>query len=168
MLALCAGGLTAPAMAETRPGTARVVIAQPVTIVKTADLRFGNIIPNGTGAGRVTISAQTGNRTGNANVTLIGPAASGRALFTVTGQANRVVTLRVPAASFTLTGPGPAMTVNTLRVSLNNGGQQTLPRNYTIPATGTMQIGFGGRLNVANNQARGLYSGTFSLIVTYQ
>ena len=153
---------------ETVQGAAEISIIEPVTIVKTADLDFGQIIPNGTGNGRVTIHARTGARTGNANVALLGTSGFSRAEFTVTGESRRFVILTTNSPTITLSGPGTDMTVNRLRVNRNNGGQRSLPRRFRIPNAGTMNVGFGGRLNVGSNQAPGIYSGTFNLTVTYE
>ncbi len=170
-MATCLALTSAPVHAQaddTVQGTAASSVVEPVQIVKTADLDFGQIIPNGTGNGRVIINARTGARTGNANVTLVGTTGFSRAEFTVTGERRRFVNLTTSSPTITLTGPGNAMTINRLRVNRNNGGQRSLPRRYRIPNSGTMNIGFGGRLNVATDQAAGVYSGTFDLTVTYE
>lgn len=158
-----------PAVAQdTIQGSATSNVVVPVQIVNTADLDFGQIIPNGTGTGRVTINARTGARTANANATLVGTSGFSRAEFTVTGAPRQFVNLTTTSPTITLTGPGTAMTVNRLRVNRNNGGQRTLPRTFRIPNSGTMNVGFGGRLNVGSTQAPGIYSGTFDLTVAYQ
>jgi len=146
-------------------GSNTEVIA-PVTLTKTQDLDFGTIAPSDAN-GRVTINARTGNRTGNANVTLIGTDGQ-RGLFTITAEPRTVVTLS--GGSFVqLDGPaGQQMVMNRLRVNRNNGGQRTLPRDYNIPGSGTMSVGFGGRLRVNANQAAGSYTGNFDLTVEYQ
>ena len=169
LFAVMAASMPAAAQSEdTEQGAAAARVAQPIQITNTQSLEFGQITTNGTGIGRVTINARTGARTSNANVTRLGTTGFRRALFVVTGSAGRMVNLTTSSASFTLTGPGPAMTVNTLRVSRNNSTVLSLPRAYVLPASGTMTIGFGGRLNIANNQTPGMYSGTFDLIATYQ
>lgn len=158
-----------PAIAqETTQGSASSTVIEPVQIVNTADLDFGQIIPGGTGTGRVIINARTNARTANANATLVGTSGFNRAEFTVTGEPRQFVNLTTASPTITLTGPGANMTVNRLRVNRNNGGQRQLPRVFRIPASGTMNIGFGGRLNVGSTQAPGIYSGTFDLTVAYQ
>ena len=159
---------TAAQSEDTGQGAAAARVAQPIQITNTQSLEFGQITTNGTGIGRVTINARNGARTSNANVTRLGTTGFRRALFVVTGSAGRTVNLTTSSPTITLSGPGPAMLVDTLRVSRNNAGVRSLPRAYNLPASGTMTIGFGGRLNIANNQMPGTYSGTFDLIATYQ
>lgn len=160
--------VAAPAHADTVQGSAQAEIVEPVTITKTADLDFGLIVAHSTGTGRVVINARNGNRTHNANTSVLGATGFGRALFDVTGEARRFVILSTASNSITLTGPGTPMTVNRLRVSRNGAGQRSLPRRYRIPNAGSMEIGFGGRLNVPPNQTPGTYTGTFDLTVTYE
>jgi len=153
---------------DTAQGSASSRVVEAVQIVNTADLDFGQIIPNGTGVGRVIINASTGARTTNANATLVGTSGFSRAEFTVTGDPRRFVIFTTANPSITLTGPGADMAVNRLRVNRNNGGQRSLPRRFRIPNSGSMNIGFGGRLIVGSTQAPGIYSGTFDLTVTYE
>lgn len=163
------GSLSAPVMAQdTASGTSTATVYEPVQIVNTSDLDFGSIIPNGTGVGRVRINARNGNRNTNVNVEPYGTTGFGRALFTVTGEPRAFVNLTTTTPVITLTGPGAPMTVDRLRVSRNGGGQRELPHVYRIPLSGSMTIGFGGRLRVDTNQAPGFYTGNFDLIVTYQ
>lgn len=160
---------TAPAMAEpvTAQGSSSATVVDPIHITKVADLAFGSIVAPESGVGRVTINARTGARTTNANASVVGTGFE-RARFEVTGIPNTAVNLTTSSPTIQLTGPGAPMTIDQLRVNRNTGAQNTLPRVYTIPASGTMDVGFGGRLNVATGQAPGEYSGTFDLTVTYQ
>ncbi|MCR2835152.1 DUF4402 domain-containing protein [Parerythrobacter lacustris] len=165
---LCAFG-SAPASAQTSTaqGTSRANIVVPVQITKIADLAFGSIVAPASGTGRVTINARTGARTSNVNASPVGTGFS-RGRFVVTGRPNTAVNLTVGSPTIQLTGPGAPMVVDQLRVNRNNGGPGALPRVYTIPASGTMNVGFGGRLTVPTGQAPGNYTGTFDLTVTYQ
>lgn len=160
--------VSASAQSETDQGSASATIVEPVTITNTADLEFGLIPAHSTGVGRVLINARNGNRTHNANTSVLGTSGFGRALFDVTGEARRFVILSTASPTITLTGPGTPMNVDRLRVSRNGGGNRTLPRRFRIPNAGTMEIGFGGRLNIPANQTPGTYSGTFDLTVTYE
>lgn len=165
---LCALGAT-PALAQTSTaqGTSRANIVVPVQITKISDLAFGSIVAPASGTGRVTINARTGARTSNVNAAPVGTG-FGRGRFVVTGRPNTAVNLTVGSPTIQLTGPGAPMVVDQLRVNRNNGGPGTLPRVYTIPASGTMNVGFGGRLTVPTGQAPGIYTGTFDLTVAYQ
>ena len=164
------GGLVSvPAMAntDTAQGASQATVVEPIQITKVSDLEFGSIVAPATGIARVTINARTGARTSNVNATPVGTV-FGRGQFVVTGVPNTTVNLTTSSPTIQLTGPGAPMTVDRLRVNRNNSGQATLPRAYTIPASGTMDVGFGGRLRFPAGQTPGDYSGTFDLTVTYQ
>ncbi|ABC62680.1 DUF4402 domain-containing protein [Erythrobacter litoralis] len=168
-LVLATAMSAAPALAQdaSTQGSASVAIAEPLSITKVRDLDFGQIIPNGTGIARVRINSSNGNRSANANATLIGTRGD-RATFTVVGEPRTQVNLSVAGPVISLSGPGATITVDRLRASRNNGGQRSLPRTFRIPRSGSMTIGFGGRLNAAPDQAPGIYSGDFELTVVYQ
>jgi Domain of unknown function (DUF4402) len=160
-------GLHGAALAASGNAASRGQIRQPISLVNTRDLNFGSII-RGTTAGTVTVNARTGARTRTGGATVIGTGFTSAA-FNGTGSATRVVTMSIGAATATLNnGSGGTMTVNTFRISSNGSGQQTLPRNYTMPASGARAFSIGGRLNVAANQADGDYLGNFTLTMNYQ
>lgn len=166
--ALCVAALAAPAFAATGTGSAQARMRKPVTLANTRALDFGTVLRGAT-AGTVTINPRTGARTRTGGVVLV-PSTFTSALFAGTGTAGAVVTisLSAPSTSIPRVGGGGAMTVNTFRVSANGGAVLTLPRNYTLPATGAMNFSLGGRLNVAANQADGNYLGSFSVTLNYQ
>jgi hypothetical protein len=165
---LCALGAS-PALAQssTAQGASRANIVVPVQITRISDLAFGSIVAPASGTGRVTINARTGARTANVNASPIGTAFN-RGQFVVTGGPNRTVNLTVSSPTIQLTGPGTPMVVDQLRVNRNTGAPGALPRVYIIPASGTMNVGFGGRLTVPTGQAPGNYTGDFDLTVAYQ
>lgn len=167
-MGMVGGGLSGIAQAAATDGDSRAQIRRPVTLVNTRDLNFGRIL-RGTTAGTVTINGRTGARTRAGGATVIGTGFSS-ATFTGTGSAGRVVTLSLGAPAVTLTrvGGGGTMTVNRFRISIDGGAQQTLPRNTTLPASGTRNFGIGARLNLAANQADGDYLGSFALTMDYQ
>jgi hypothetical protein len=166
-LALGALALHSAAHAASAPAQARGQIRQPVTIVNTGDLDFGNVIRGAT-AGTVTINARTGARTRTGGTVLQGTVFR-RAGFTSTGTGGRIVRYTLGSPTITLAGPGAAtMTVNVFRISINGANAQTLPRNSTMPLTGTSSVNVGARLNVAANQADGDYTGSFNLTMDYQ
>ncbi len=161
--------LQSPAAAQqSSNGDARARVVSPIRIVNTAPLDFGKIITNGTGIGRVRINARTGARQMNRNVTPYGVTGFQRASFAVTGEARTMINLTTSSPVVTLNGPGAPMTMDQLRINRDNGGQRALPVAFRLPRNGEMTVGFGGRLRVANNQAPGVYTGSFDLIVAYQ
>ncbi len=166
--ALAFVGLAMPAQAANQPASASVRIRGPLTITNVTPLHFGNII-RGTTAGRVIINAQTGARTTTGGVTLVGLGFT-RATFTTTGTPNTVLTFSIPSGNVTLTRTlgGGTMLLNTMRLSINGGGQVGINGNRTIPASGSLPFALGGRLNVGANQLPGAYVGTVNITVNYQ
>jgi hypothetical protein len=173
-VALCAAAgaalmFSTSAQAGAAASAARTIVRPPVTLANTRALAFGNIV-RGTAAGTVSINAQTGARTSTGGVTLIGTTGFSSASFAATALGSTLVRLSVATGTITLTraGGGATMTLNTLRASAGGGAAQTMPRNYTVPASGTQTFNIGGRLNVAANQAAGAYTGTINVTLNYQ
>lgn len=153
------------AQAANQSGVAKTVLLGPASMVNTAPLDFGNIIP-GPG-GTVTINAQT------QAVTYVGAVSAGggtisTAKFVATGTPNRTVTLSLSPSPIVLTSGANSMTVNQIRISVNGGGPQPLGPNPNLGPLGVINFAIGGRLNVAANQPAGSYTGSFSLTMNYQ
>ena len=165
-LAAIAAGQNAYAAEES--GTAEASVIPSMTLTKTRDLDFGRFIPS-SATGRVRINARTGARNTSASVIPIGNDFSS-ALFNGVGAPNEGVTISVatPSVVLTRTTGGATMTLDRFRVSAEGGGNRTLPRNYNIPADGTIDFAIGGRLRVGANQAAGLYTGSFDITMEYQ
>ena len=139
--------------------TASANIIQPIEIVKTADLAFGNIA-SGTAEGTVTIAVD-GSRTATGGVTLIEAGnVSNAAAFDINGYADASFTIEVPASIVIETeGGADQMTVDNFVSSL---GAESM-----LDANGAATLEVGATLNVAAQQAAGLYSGSFDVIVAY-
>lgn len=161
-------GLHTAAEAASAAGAGRAQLRQPITLNATRDLDFGSILRGAT-AGTVTVNARTGARSQTGGAIPFGTGFSS-ATFNGTGSSGRVVTLSVGAPAITVSrvGGGGTMTVNTFRISSNGSAQQTLPRNYAMPASGTRSFAIGARLNIAANQPDGDYVGSFALTMNYQ
>ena len=140
--------------------TASANIVQPLEIVKTADLAFGNIA-SGTSEGTVEIFID-GSRTATGGVTLIEAGnVSNAASFDITGLADASFTVEVPVSIVIETAGGvDQMTVDNFYSSLNSD-------NSFLDANGEANLQVGAILNVAAQQAAGLYSGSFDVIVAY-
>jgi hypothetical protein len=154
VVAFAQGNPTASATA-----TASANIIQPLQIAKTADLAFGNIA-SGTADGTVVIAVD-GSRTSTGGVTLIEAGnVSNAASFDITGYADASFTIEVPASIVIETeGGADQMTVNNFVSSL--GADSVLDVN------GEATLEVGATLNVSAQQAAGLYSGSFDVIVAY-
>jgi len=158
-LALITVFAATPAFGATRAANASATTLRPLSLVKTADLEFGSIIPAAT-AGTVSIDAVSNARSKTGGVVLATGAAPGAASFRAAGVVNVLALITLPA-SITLTRGGgtETMTVDTITT---NGSTTRL-----FPGSATIDVNVGGRLNVGANQVAGSYSGTFNLTVIY-
>ncbi len=141
------------AQAATASADATANILEQVTVTSDgSDLAFGTIV-TGTAASTVAV-ASDGTATCGTGLVCTGTTSS--AGFDVTGTTGETVDVSADA-TVTLTNPdGDDMTA-----SLS-------PSVSTIVLDGTDGFAVGGTLNVAANQADGLYEGTFSVTVDYQ
>jgi len=167
-MGLCGLAATSAAYAApaTTPGTARAEISSSLSVLKTADLEFGNIIA-GPAAGTVVVNPYTDART-ITTVTGAGGTVNA-AKFTGIATPGSLAWVRWPTGNTILNrvGGGATMIMDQLRVNsvfFVFGGVD--PR--IVPADGRLDIRFGGRLNVKANQMEGVYSGTFTITVDYQ
>ncbi len=142
------------AQAASATANATVDIVAAIAITKTVDLDFGSVVP-AAGADTVIISS-AGARTCGATLTCTDTVAA--ASFDVTGGANLAYTVTLPASA-SITGPGPAMTVDTFTDSISSAG--------TLSAGGAQTFTVGATLNVGASQVAGAYTGTFSVSVDY-
>ena len=151
-----------PAVAQqaTATATAKGVVLQSLTLVRTSDLDFGTVAPDVNNPGTVTVDADSGARsTGGAVVAL--PGTFSRASFDGNGTAGNLVqlTLGQPAGGVISSGSNTVGAV----LNLDSGGT-----SRTIPAGGTFTVYVGGVFSIAANQPSGLYSATFDLTADYQ
>jgi hypothetical protein len=164
LLAAAAATLVAatPAAAQQAQATATAkgIVLQSLTLIRTSDLDFGTVAPDATNPGTVTVDATSGARsTGGAVVALPGPFS--RASFDGAGTPGRTVqlTLNQPAGGVISSGTNTVGAV----LSLDAGGT-----TRTIPAGGTFTVNVGGVFSIGANQPSGLYSAQFDLIANYQ
>lgn len=152
----------APAVSTAR---AKAITLTPLTILKTADLSFGDIIAAPV-AGTVVINPYTDAAT-YAGLTGAGGTIQA-ARFVGAGTAGQLVLLRWPTAAFNLSrqGGGGTMRVDALRPNTTLFALSGVePR--IIPADRVLDIRFGARLNVGANQAEGIYEGSFTVTIDY-
>ena len=147
-----AGLASSGAQAASDTGTANATIVQAIGITAVNTLEFGDIL-NGA-ANTVTISPAS-VQSATDGTQLIGGTVQA-ASFDVTGDPSRAYTVSLPVST-TVTGPGPAMTVNNF--THNSGG--------ALGVAGTDTFNVGADLIVANGQTAGAYTGTFTVTVNY-
>ena len=139
--------------------TAPVIWAGPMGIGNsTQPLAFGSIVA--ASAGSVTVAVNPSGRTASGGVVLLPSGTWSAASFTVTGD---------PSATYAITLPANDL------VALTSGANSMAVNNFTSSPGSTGQLGGGGSqtlmvgatLSVANNQATGSYSGSFTVTVNY-
>ncbi len=154
------------AAGDTRAGdmtlAVDVNILQPITLVKTSDLQFGQIVAQAA-ANQVSIAQSTGNRTATLGAaTLVGGPAFSRAAFAVTGKPSAQIIVTFPGGfALPRVGGGAAMTLNAFTTNTTGGVA-------TLDAAGTFTLYVGAKLWVNPNQLAGLYSTSFQVSVDYQ
>ncbi len=160
LAAMAIAAVSAPiAHAVTADGTGTANIVAPLAISNSAGLRFGDIAPNVSAAGVVTIATDD-TKTCAAALTCFTTSTTGAAAFTVSGFSGAAYDITVPA-TVQLDGQGPA-TGQSMSASLTGS-----KASGTLVG-GTDSFTVGGALTVGANQAVGAYSGTFTVTVEYQ
>lgn len=145
-------------VAATKNATGKAAILKSLSLLKVADLDFGELVV--TGAGTAVINPVSGATATTGPVTPVGTAGH-PATFTATGSRNSVVNIRLPNAAVTLTrvGGGGTMTVSNWTLDGNS--------NRKIPLNSAFNFNVGATLNIGASQADGTYTGTFTVTVQY-
>lgn len=160
------------ALAQSTTGTIRTTIVPRLSLVKTSDLDFGQIMASSTTAGSVTVSP-TGARSAGGGASLAGGSATAGA-FTGFGARNQLVTFAFGAPSVVLTRAGgtQTMTADTFTMAPSTAGGLNQLGNSgrwrIISNSGLFTLPVGATLRVGPAQAPGDYVGTFTLTAVYQ
>jgi hypothetical protein len=156
-LLLSAAVVAAPVPAS-RNATGTASVLRPLTIIKQADLDFGELVVMG--AGTAVIDPVSGALGTTGLITHVGPAAH-PAVFTTTGSRTSNVHIRVPQNPITITRVGGTQTMSVSTWTLDG------PQNRKFPLTAAFNFAVGATLTVAAGQADGTYLGTFDVTVQY-
>ncbi len=169
VFAVVAAVMLLPSAANAAPATgqAQIAVVTPLSFINYRNLDFGRVIPSAV-AGSVTISP-TNTRTATAGIVPVGNDFQ-VARFAGMGAQNDRVRVRISPSVISLTGPGPAMTVDNFLIGPEATLQQIggSPNYRIIAANGVFWFSVGARLNVGANQPAGTYSGTFTATLDYQ
>ncbi len=163
---------SASAYAQTTTGTLRVAVVPRLSLVKTADLDFGEVMASASTPGTVTVSV-TGTRTAAGGATLAGGTSSAGG-FAGLGTRNQLVVFSFGAPSAVLTRAGGTQTMvanNFVLGASAAGGLNQLGNSgrWRIVSTdGSFNLPVGATLNVGAAQAPGIYEGSFTLTAIYQ
>jgi hypothetical protein len=142
---------------DTKTANATARIITPISLSKTADLNFGDVVPSGA-LGTVVVSP-AGVRSATGGASLGSGAAVTAAAFTVSGQGSATYAITLPASTIVTKGGGVNMTVDTFTSNPSGTG--------ALSGGGSQNLTVGATLNVAASQATGTYTGTFDVTVTY-
>lgn len=168
LLSLCAisAAMMSAAPARAAPvaadpdAEAHALILIPLTLQRLDDLSFGTVIPSTSSLSTVTIPANGGPRTAaGAGVGLVASDPGQRARFGGAGSANQNVFINVTNPG-TL-GDGAGNSVTLISLSLDR------PALFQIDATRAFIFYVGGTIQLAPNQAEGLYSADFEVTAQY-
>lgn len=157
-MAFAALATASPARAAPAAGMGTATLVAPLSVVRTDDLDFGVLIAGAT-AGTATINASTDARTTSGGA-VVGGGSPTAAHFVAAGRIGALALISLPSSIVLTRGGGPeTMTVS----SISSNG----PTLRLFPGTATIDVAVGGTLNVAANQATGIYAGTFIVNVFY-
>ncbi len=146
------------AAAATPPPPSAIAI-RPLSIRKTADLDFGDLVASAS-TGTVTIDAAIDARSVGGGVIGAAGSMSSAARFTAIGLVNTLAVISLPP-SIVPTRGGGTETVTVSNVTTNGATKRPLP------ASATLDMRVGGQLNVGANQVVGNYARTFTVTVLY-
>ena len=162
--------LSAPAQAqESETGDARAFLVTPLSFVKQTDLDFGVIIP-GNADGFVFMDSTGAIATNNGIVVLNGTQQPAR--FWGFGQFNQRVLINITQDQYTLTRVAGTETMLYDQVTIGSSPPiliTTNPRRFRIAnPDGFFSFTIAGRLQVAADQAPGVYEGEFAVNLEYE
>lgn len=143
------------AQSASTTATATAVIVSPITITRTADMSFGNIVADVDGGTVVLVPAGTRTLTGLTSPSLPGTVTA--ASFDITGLANATYTITLPLTHDISNGV-QTMTVNAFSSNPSGTG--------TLDAGGAQTVNVGATLNVNGNQNAGTYTNAAGFTVT--
>ncbi len=137
-------------------------VLEALKIVNNSNLDFGDISATAT-AGTVSID-NAGVRSGANGAEPVGDNQGSFAQFTITGVAGEAISIGLDQTTFNVTntaGEGETMTV-----TLNENDVNTATGTSSTGDEGTVVLKFGGTVQVAANQAVGLYNNDAAFTVT--
>lgn len=169
--AALAAGAYAPGVLAQEAVPTQTEVRPALELNKTADMDFGSLVVPGRGRVNLTPRANA-TCTPNNGILHIGTcqaaAFEGRAAF---GQN---ITVTVPnRRRFVITGPGQNLRIRGVRVGgltgLRNLGRTANVFSYRVNAAdGNFNFHVGARVLLRDNQAPGIYNGTFTISLDYQ
>jgi len=149
---------------NTASANADAEMSLPIAIYAGPGLHFGGFMPGATPGTVVVPANQNQPRTATGGVTLV--AAFGREIGEINVAGN-------PFAGYSLTIPSEPVSIKlitnqAIQMTLSNITYYTDSGELKLGETGYQYVTFGGTLNVAADQLKGDYEGSFEITATYQ
>ena len=143
----------------TQTVNVNATIITGLSLTVNRHLNLGSIVPSTSGPISVTLdpsvsSSRTKSGTGGV---LVGNGTS--AILSITGHASQPVNIVLPTSV--------TVTSNSNQMTLNNFLSSAQGNSLTLDGTGSANFQIGATVNLTQNQAVGLYEGTFQVIVNY-
>lgn len=159
---VCLASAAAPVMAQySATGTvnASANVVRTLSVTSTTDLSFGTFAPGPT-SGTVVMSA-IGNRSGTGGVTLVGTTPGNQATVNLAGTPSTAYSVTLPSSVLLTAATGGAtMTLSSFTTTLTSG-------QGSLNSGGTGSFGIGGTLSVSANQPIAVYTGSFTVTLSY-
>ncbi|MFA4940721.1 DUF4402 domain-containing protein [Brevundimonas sp.] len=163
--ALVLTAVAAPAMAQSSAtGSGSITVIRPLTITKTADLKFGTVVRPGTGSGTVVVSAAGARSVTGGVVGLTSGDTPAAAAFSVAGEGGQSVSVTIPA-TFSMANGSDTLTVTTSNSLTGSAASQTL--SNALGSAGSLAFSVGGSVPVGSTTTTGAYTGTFTVSAAY-
>ncbi|SDR13687.1 protein of unknown function [Brevundimonas sp. 374] len=164
--ALVLTAIASPALAQSASttGSGSITVIRPLTITKTADLKFGTVVRPGTGSGTVVVSSAGARSVTGGVVGLNSGDTPAAAAFSVAGEGGQSVSVTIPA-TFSMANGTDTLTVTTSNSLTGSAASQTL--SNALGSAGSLAFSVGGSVPVASTTATGAYTGTFTVSAAY-
>lgn len=169
-MALATGSALA---ADNATASATAVVIAPISVSKSTDMVFGNVLA---GNGVITLSTSGGRtKTGSIALSTSGTTASA-ARFDVSGSGNNTFSIDYTGSDSVLTSTtdsGDTMAVDWIVESVAGTGAATGKTDETTDASsgtlssGNARIYAGGKLTVGASQDTGTYTGSLKVTIAY-
>ena len=152
-----AAGLAAP-KGVASPPAGQAALLKPLTLIKIADMDFGNL--GVTVAGTAVINPVTDTLSVTGGTVRLGGTPHA-AIFRGRADGGAVVNIKVPNGGVNLTRVGGTQTILLNAFTLDGQSKRTLAQ------AGTFDFKVGATLRPAANQVEGVYTGTFDVTIQY-
>lgn len=166
-LAVAAVGFAGTASAQSTAsasGQGSITVIRPLTVTKSADMKFGTVVRPSTGSGSVVVS-NAGARTVSGGVVALNSGDTPQAAqFNIDGEGGQSVSVTVPA-TFTMANGSESLTVTTSNNLGTNASAQTL--SNALGSAGSLNVRVGGSVALPSTAATGVYTGTFTVSAAY-